>query len=178
MLGGGGRGYACDVFTQPVRDTNARAASETGSCGEPWSMWRSWSACSASWRFLGIWWVGVRGQNAKNGRFSVKNGCGGVLWAVLKSSVWRKTWFECPDACSVRWSGGCVRVVCGRSHQLRKPVAPLPGPGKAKTCWRTGHSLPRKPLTPRIHPFRLVGEEATVAASGRAFRMPLPGPFR
>jgi hypothetical protein len=166
------------VFTQPVRDTNARAASETGSCGEPWSMWRSWSACSASWRFLGIWWVGVRGQNAKNGRFSVKNGCGGVLWAVLKSSVWRKTWFECPDACSVRWSGGCVRVVCGRSHQLRKPVAPLPGPGKAKTCWRTGHSLPRKPLTPRIHPFRLVGEEATVAASGRAFRMGLLGPFR
>jgi hypothetical protein len=58
--------------------------------------------------------VGVcESQSVKLGVFSVKTVVRGSPWVVLKSSVYWKTWFECPDAGTVRWRRGCACVVSG-----------------------------------------------------------------
>ena len=104
----------------------------------------------------------------------------GRRWSILVASKKSLCWIlssEYPIIWRVRWIGGCVSLVGGRTRQMRKNVIALPRQCERKTRWDAAHSLPRKPLTPRMHQLRLVCEETTVAASGRAFRMPVLGQF-
>ena len=100
----------------------------------------------------------------------------GLTWSTpiaFKRSLWWILCSECPIIWRVCWIGGCVHLIDGRTRQVRKTVLARPWPSERKTRWGAAHSLPRKPLTTRIHPSWLVVKMTTVPVSGRAFRIPV-----